>query len=118
MDKDFGPRISQLLQAVDHGYAVLGGELLLTPGRVIYIRFLGSCWVMLPEVHAANPPNSLRSFEIFKAVIDKEAFGGVLHPCLLHSLMVGSGRRLTNNIVFLIITKHDTLELVMEIHEP
>ncbi len=97
---------------------------------------------MLSEVRAADPPDSLRSFETFKAVIDKEAFGGVLHPCLLHNLklarrqtrirpardrfheltggrgrgkdemetdpMVGSGRRLTNEIVFaIIITKHD-----------
>jgi len=32
--------------------------------------------------------------------------------------MVGSGRRLTNEIVFaIIITKHDALELVVEINE-
>jgi len=87
MDKDFGPHIPQSLQVVDHGYPVLGRKLLLlSPGRVIHVRFLGNCWIMLPEVHAANPSNSLRSFEIFKAVIDEEAFGGVLHPCLLHSL--------------------------------
>jgi hypothetical protein len=41
---------------------------------------------MLSEVHAADPPDGLRSFEISKAIIDKEAFGGVLHPRLLHSL--------------------------------
>jgi hypothetical protein len=86
MNKDVRPHISQLLQGVDYGYPFLSGVLLLTPGRVIYTRLLGSCWVMLSEVHAANPPNGLRSFEIFNAVVDEEAFGGVLHPCLLHSL--------------------------------
>jgi len=31
--------------------------------------------------------------------------------------MVGSGRRLTNEIVLMIITKRDALELVVEIRE-
>src|SRR5579863_6238534 len=53
---------------------------------MIYTQCLVRLAHTLSKVHRANPPNALGPFNITEAVIDEETFGGILHPCLAHSL--------------------------------
>jgi len=81
---------------------------------VIYTQFLDSVRHTLSEKHTATPPDTLRTFNIAEAVVDEEAFGGILHPCLVHGLIVECRIGLTAEIFIslLIITKYDTFDLV------
>ena len=87
--------------------------------------------LLLSEVHGANPPHTLRTFNVLESVINEEALFRVLDPCLVHSLTrqtrqttmwqmekeetypVKEGRiRLADDIVLCIIAKQDAFELV------
>ena len=88
---------------------------------------------MLSKVNRANPTNTPCRFNIAEVVINKEASGRIIDPCLIHCLsrravrpiynaqrtdtdpMVEFRLRFTNEIFVLvrIVTKNDAFDLVL-----